>query len=166
MKAEKTKPMDVEKMTSGKPLTLRDQIMKFVDLGWSDRSISRELYVPESLVEGCRSLFGVEEVKKKEGEFPVNTDTNFVKLSLKEYEEMKNQINQQEVDISYLESEVKRLTDVIEKLGIPAAIIDKVGVDVPLSCFWADRLENNMRRYRIEFEVAMKGMLEEYQDEE
>ena len=160
MKAEKTKPMDVERMSSGKTLTLRDQIKKFVDLGWSDRSISRELYVPESLVEGFRK-FEYEEVKKKEGELPVNTDISFVKLSLEDYEEMKRKISQQEVDISYLESEVKRLTDALTKLSIPAAIIDKVGVDVPLSCFWADRLEDNMRNYRIEFEVAMKDLMEE-----
>lgn len=160
MKAEKTKPMDVERMSSGKTLTLRDQIKKFVDLGWSDRSISRELHVPESLVEGFR-MFEFEEVKKKEGELPINTGISFVKLSLEDYEEMKRKISQQEVDISYLESEVKRLTDALTKLGIPAAIIDKVGVDVPLSCFWADRLEDNTRNYRIEFEVAMKDLMEE-----
>ena len=160
MKAEKTKPIDVERMTSGKPLTLRDQIMKFVDLGWSDRSISRELHVPESLVEGFR-MFEFKEVKKKEGELPINTGISFVKLSLEDYEEMKRKISQQEVAISYLESEVKRLTDALTKLSIPAAIIDKVGVDVPLSCFWVDRLEDNMRNYRIEFEVAMKDLMEE-----
>lgn len=160
MKAEKTKPMDVERMSSGKTLTLRDQIKKFVDLGWSDRSISRELHVPESLVEGFR-MFEFEEVKKKEGELPINTGISFVKLSLEDYEEMKRKISQQEVAISYLESEVKRLTDALTKLSIPAAIIDKVGVDVPLSCFWADRLEDNMRNYRIEFEVAMKDLMEE-----
>lgn len=160
MKAEKTKPMDVERMSSGKTLTLRDQIKKFVDLGWSDRSISRELHVPESLVEGFR-MFEFEEVKKKEGELPINTGISFVKLSLEDYEEMKRKISQQEVAISYLESEVKRLTDALTKLGIPAAIIDKVGVDVPLSCFWADRLEDNTRNYRIEFEVAMKDLMEE-----
>lgn len=161
MKAEKTKPIDVERMSSGEPLTLRDQIKKFVELGWSDLSISRELHVPESLVEGVRNLFEFEEVKKKEGELPVNTDISFVKLSLEDYEEMKRKISQQEVDISYLESEVKRLTDALTKLSIPAAIIDKVGVDVPLSCFWADRLEDNTRNYRIEFEVAMKDLMEE-----
>lgn len=160
MKAEKTKPMDVERMSSGKTLTLRDQIKKFVDLGWSDRSISRELHVPESLVEGFR-MFEFEEVKKKEGELTINTGISFVKLSLEDYEEMKRKISQQEVAISYLESEVKRLTDALTKLSIPAAIIDKVGVDVPLSCFWADRLEDNMRNYRIEFEVAMKDLMEE-----
>ena len=160
MKAEKTKPMDVERMSSGKPLTLRDQIKKFVDLGWSDRSISRELHVPESLVEGFR-MFEFEEVKKKEGELPINTGISFVKLSLEDYEEMKRKISQQEVAISYLESEVKRLTDALTKLSIPAAIIDKVGVDVPLSCFWADRLEDNTCNYRIEFEVAMKDLMEE-----
>lgn len=160
MKAEKTKPMDVERMSSGKTLTLRDQIKKFVDLGWSDRSISRELHVPESLVEGFR-MFEFEEVKKKEGELPINTGISFVKLSLEDYEEMKRKISQQEVAISYLESEVKRLTDALTKLSIPAAIIDKVGVDVPLSCFWADRLEDNTRNYRIEFEVAMKDLMEE-----
>lgn len=160
MKAEKTKPMDAERMSSGKTLTLRDQIKKFVDLGWSDRSISRELHVPESLVEGFR-MFEFEEVKKKEGELPINTGISFVKLSLEDYEEMKRKISQQEVAISYLESEVKRLTDALTKLSIPAAIIDKVGVDVPLSCFWADRLEDNTRNYRIEFEVAMKDLMEE-----
>ena len=160
MKAEKRNQMDVERMSSGKTLTLRDQIKKFVDLGWSDRSISRELHVPESLVEGFR-MFEFEEVKKKEGELPINTGISFVKLSLEDYEEMKRKISQQEVAISYLESEVKRLTDALTKLGIPAAIIDKVGVDVPLSCFWADRLEDNMRNYRIEFEVAMKDLMEE-----
>lgn len=160
MKAEKRNQMDVERMSSGKTLTLRDQIKKFVDLGWSDRSISRELHVPESLVEGFR-MFEFEEVKKKEGELPINTGISFVKLSLEDYEEMKRKISQQEVAISYLESEVKRLTDALTKLSIPAAIIDKVGVDVPLSCFWADRLEDNMRNYRIEFEVAMKDLMEE-----
>ena len=160
MKAEKTKPIDVERMSSGEPLTLRDQIKKFVELGWSDLSISRELHVPESLVEGFR-MFEFEEVKKKEGELPINTGISFVKLSLEDYEEMKRKISQQEVAISYLESEVKRLTDALTKLSIPAAIIDKVGVDVPLSCFWADRLEDNTRNYRIEFEVAMKDLMEE-----
>ena len=160
MKAEKRNQMDVERMSSGKTLTLRDQIKKFVDLGWSDRSISRELHVPESLVEGFR-MFEFEEVKKKEGELPINTGISFVKLSLEDYEEMKRKISQQEVAISYLESEVKRLADALTKLSIPAAIIDKVGVDVPLSCFWADRLEDNMRNYRIEFEVAMKDLMEE-----
>lgn len=160
MKAEKRNQMDVERMSSGKTLTLRDQIKKFVDLGWSDRSISRELHVPESLVEGFR-MFEFEEVKKKEGELPINTGISFVKLSLEDYEEMKRKISQQEVAISYLESEVKRLADALTKLSIPAAIIDKVGVDVPLSCFWADRLEDNTRNYRIEFEVAMKDLMEE-----
>ena len=160
MKAEKTKPMDVERMSSGKPLTLRDQIKKFVDLGWSDRSISRELYVPESLVEGFRK-FEYEEVKKKEGELPVNTDISFVKLSLEDYEEMKRKISQQEVDISYLESEVKRLTDALTKLGIPAKIINKIGRDIPLSCCWQDDLANNKRKYRIYFEVDPRDLMGE-----
>ena len=159
MKAEKTKPMDVERMSSGKTLTLRDQIKKFVDLGWSDRSISRELHVPESLVEGFR-MFEFEEVKKKEGELPVNTDISFVKLSLEDYEETKRKISQQEVDISYLESEVKRLTDIITKLGIPAKIINKIGRDIPLSCCWQDDLANNKRKYRIDFEVDPRDLIE------
>lgn len=161
MKAEKTKPIDIERMSSGKPLTLGDQIKKFVDLGWSDRSISRELYVPEPLVEGVRNLFEFEEVKKKEGELPVNTDISFVKLSLEDYEEMKRKISQQEVDISYLESEVKRLTDALTKLSIPAKIINKIGSDIPLSCCWQDDLANNKRKYRIDFEVDPRDLMGE-----
>lgn len=159
MKVEKTKPMDVEGMSSGKPLTLRDQIKKFVDLGWSDLSISRELHVPESLVEGFR-MFEFEEVKKKEGELPINTDISFVKLSLEDYEEMKRKISQQEVDISYLESEINRLTDALTKLGIPAKIINKIGRDIPLSCCWQDDLANNKRKYRIDFEVDPRDLTE------
>lgn len=159
MKAEKTKPMDVERMSSGKTLTLRDQIKKFVDLGWSDRSISRELHVPESLVEGFR-MFEFEEVKKKEGELPINTGISFVKLSLEDYEEMKRKISQQEVVISYLESEVKRLTDALTKLGIPAKIINKIGRDIPLSCCWQDDLANSKRKYRIDFEVYPRDLIE------
>lgn len=159
MKAEKTKPMDVERMSSGKTLTLRDQIKKFVDLGWSDRSISRELHVPESLVEGFR-MFEFEEVKKKEGELPINTGISFVKLSLEDYEEMKRKISQQEVVISYLESEVKRLTDALTKLGIPAKIINKIGRDIPLSCCWQDDLANSKRKYRIDFEVDPRDLIE------
>lgn len=159
MKAEKTKPIDVERMSSGEPLTLRDQIKKFVELGWSDLSISRELHVPESLVEGVRNLFDFEEVKKKEGELPVNTDISFVKLSLEDYEETKRKISQQEVDISYLESEVKRLTDIITKLGVPAKIINKIGRDIPLSCCWQDDLANNKRTYRIDFEVDPRDLI-------
>lgn len=159
MKAEKTKPIDVERMSSGEPLTLRDQIKKFVELGWSDLSISRELHVPESLVEGVRNLFDFEEVKKKEGELPVNTDISFVKLSLEDYEETKRKISQQEVDISYLESEVKRLTDIITKLGVPAKIINKIGRYIPLSCCWQDDLANNKRTYRIDFEVDPRDLI-------
>lgn len=159
MKAEKTKPMDIERMSSGKTLTLRDQIKKFVDLGWSDRSISRELHVPESLVEGFR-MFEFEEVKKKEGELPINTGISFVKLSLEDYEEMKRKISQQEVVISYLESEVKRLTDALTKLGIPAKIINKIGRDIPLSCCWQDDLANSKRKYRIDFEVDHRDLIE------
>ena len=158
MKAEKRNQMDVERMSSGKTLTLRDQIKKFVDLGWSDRSISRELHVPESLVEGFR-MFEFEEVKKKEGELPINTGISFVKLSLEDYEEMKRKISQQEVAISYLESEVKRLTDALTKLSIPAKIINKIGRDIPLSCCWQDDLANNKRTYRIDFEVDPRDLI-------
>lgn len=105
-------------------------------------------------------MFEFEKVKKKEGELPINTVISFVKLSLEDYEEMKRKISQQEVDISYLESEVKRLTDALTKLGIPAKIINKIGRDIPLSCCWQDDLANNKRKYRIDFEVDPRDLIE------
>lgn len=75
--------------------------------------------------------------------------------------EIKNKLEQKEVDISYLESEIKRLTDVITKLGIPSKIIDLIGIDIPLSCYWHDDLTSDKRKYRIEFEVNMRDLREE-----
>lgn len=139
-------------------ITLFDQIKDLIRLDWTDSKIALELNISTNLVEAYRRLAEYEEVKKEEEESAIK---NYVKLSLETYEGMKNKIDQQEVDISYLESEVKRLTGIVTKLGIPAKIINKVGVDIPLSCCWQDDLPRNKRKYRIDFEVDPVDLMEE-----
>lgn len=133
----------------------REEINNLYIRGYSSETIALCMGVSKKYVMDCVKA---NEKNKKNGS---NLDTNCVNLSLEKYEELKNKIEQQEVDISYLESEIKRLTDVITKLGIPDKIIDLVGVDIPLSCYWQDDLPSDKRKYRIEFEVYARDLMEE-----
>lgn len=119
--------------------------------GYSIESIALCMRLSEKYVRDC-----IRANEKNE-----KNDNNCVNLSLEKYEEIKNRIERQEIDISYLESEVERLTDVITKLGIPDKIIDRVGVDIPLSCYWQDDLPSDKRKYRIEFEVYARDLMGE-----
>ena len=137
---------------------MHEFIEKLFDSGYSVEDIGKMLQMSESEIRECHS-------KADDGKNDDENKVNYVKLSLDKYEEMKNKIDRQDVDISYLESEVRRLTDVITKLGIPAKIIDRVGIDIPLSCYWKEDFNIDpsklKRKYRIEFEVDIRDLREE-----
>ena len=124
----------------------RERINNLFIRGYSIETIALCMRLSEKYVRDC--------IRANE-----KNDDNCVNLSLEKYEEIKRKLEQQEVDISYLESEIKRLTDIITKLGIPGKIIDRVGVDIPLSCYWQDDSQVDKRKYRIEFEVERSDIL-------
>lgn len=143
----------------------RQQIRDLFDHGYSIETIALCMGLSERYVRDCVRANNKNE--KNDDTSPYcycgmdhTLDTNCVNLSLEKYEEMKNKLEQKEADISYLESEVKRLTDVITKLGIPGKIIDRIGVDIPLSCYWQDDLTSDKRKYRIAFEVNIRDLRE------
>ena len=141
--------------------SMLDMIESLLNEGYSIEGIGHELQIPESTVRRHYSV--INSVQEKENS-DAHLDTNYVKLSLDKYEEMKNKIAQKGTDISYLESEVRRLTGVITKLGIPVKIIDRVGIDIPLSCYWKEDFNIDpsklKRKYCIEFEVEARDLIE------
>lgn len=142
-------------------ITLFDQVKDLIRLGWTDSKIALELNISMVLVEAYRRLSECEEVKEKEEETSVNMGASFVKLSLKEYEEMQRKIRDTDARCYRLELENDRLMHIIEKLGIPGKIINKIGRNIPLSCCWQDDLANNKRKYRIDFEVDPRDLMGE-----
>lgn len=136
---------------------MHEFIEKLFDSGYSVEDIGKMLQMSESEI---RERHSKADDSKNDDENKVN----YVKLSLDKYEEMKNKIDRQEVDISYLESEIKRLSDAITKLGIPGKIIDRVGIDIPLSCYWKEYFNIDpskvKHKYRIEFEVDPMDLIE------
>ena len=76
-----------------------------------------------------------------------------VTISLERYEEMKKCIKDAELDAVKRQKDVDHYLDIIEKIGVPADIIDYI-IPESIEKYEQDRIDNPFRkRYRIEFEV-------------
>lgn len=97
------------------------------------------------------------ETLKARNQEPVDLSKFFnhetVVISLERYEEMKKRIKDAELDAVKRQKDVNHYLDIIEKIGVPADIIDRI-IPESIERYEQDCIDNPFRkRYRIEFEV-------------
>lgn len=76
-----------------------------------------------------------------------------IEISLEDWTKLNDQILRLESQNIRLNERINQLIGIYGKMGIPECVVERLGVDVNLSCRYLDDVATCMRSYRIDFEV-------------
>ena len=139
--------------------TIMNNIRGLLELGCSKEDLAKSMGLTESMLDTCLELMKMSEALEQSGK---NKDEKSavkeecVTLSLESYTKMTEGHKRLETRCDSLEMRNEYLQDQLKKIGIPEYIIDKIGKEIPVTCYQQENIQCNSVKYRIEFDVPME----------